>query len=75
MVSTVIVAYMDLIGQLQSNTPVKFVKVDMDQALAARKDRAELLGNFPYFPMACNDLKARPSAGAATSRNPRWTGL
>jgi len=31
---TVIAADMDLIGQLQPNTPVKFVKVGMDQALA-----------------------------------------
>src|SRR6266567_550835 len=43
MVGTVISADMDLIGQLQPNTPVKFVKVEMDQALAARKMRAELL--------------------------------
>jgi biotin-dependent carboxylase-like uncharacterized protein len=46
MVGTVIAADMDLIGQLQPNTPVKFVKVGMDQALAARKNRAELLGNL-----------------------------
>jgi allophanate hydrolase subunit 2 len=43
MVGTVISADMDLIGQLQPNTPVRFVKVEMDQALAARKGRAELL--------------------------------
>jgi biotin-dependent carboxylase-like uncharacterized protein len=43
MVGTVIAADMDLIGQLQPNMPVKFVKVGMDQALAARKNRAELL--------------------------------
>lgn len=46
MVGTVIAADMDLIGQLQPNTPVKFVKVDMDQALAARRSRAELLGRL-----------------------------
>ncbi|GLR83513.1 biotin-dependent carboxyltransferase family protein [Bradyrhizobium iriomotense] len=46
MVGTVIAADMDLIGQLQPNTPVKFVKVGMDQALAARKNRAELLGKL-----------------------------
>jgi len=34
---------MDLIGQLQPNTPVRFVKVGMDEALAARKARAYLL--------------------------------
>ena len=35
----IISADMDLIGQLQPNTPVKFLKVDMDQALAARAER------------------------------------
>ncbi len=43
MVGTVISTDMDLIGQLQPNTPVRFVKVEMDEALAARKVRAELL--------------------------------
>jgi len=43
MVGTVISADMDLIGQLQPNTPVRFLKVEMDEALAARKARAELL--------------------------------
>ncbi|MBR0897270.1 biotin-dependent carboxyltransferase [Bradyrhizobium tropiciagri] len=46
MVGTVIAADMDLIGQLQPNTPVKFVKVDMNEALAARKSRSELLGRL-----------------------------
>ncbi|ULK97157.1 biotin-dependent carboxyltransferase family protein [Bradyrhizobium sp. I71] len=46
MVGTVIAADMDLIGQLQPNTQVKFVKVGMDEALAARKSRAELLGRL-----------------------------
>ena len=46
MVGTVISADMDLIGQLQPNTPVKFVKVEMDQALAAREARAELLAKI-----------------------------
>ncbi|MDE5441627.1 5-oxoprolinase/urea amidolyase family protein [Bradyrhizobium sp. CSA207] len=46
MVGTVIAADMDLIGQLQPNTPVKFVKVAMDEALAARKSRTELLGKL-----------------------------
>jgi biotin-dependent carboxylase-like uncharacterized protein len=46
MVGTVISADMDLIGQLQPNTPARFVKVGMDQALAARKSRAELLGKL-----------------------------
>jgi biotin-dependent carboxylase-like uncharacterized protein len=43
MVGTVISADMDVIGQLQPNTPIRFVKVEMDQALAARKERAALL--------------------------------
>jgi biotin-dependent carboxylase-like uncharacterized protein len=43
MVGTIISADMDLIGQLQHNTQVKFVKVEMDEALAARRARAELL--------------------------------
>jgi len=46
MVGTVISADMDLIGQLQPNTPVKFVKVEMDEALAARKSRVELLAKI-----------------------------
>jgi biotin-dependent carboxylase-like uncharacterized protein len=46
MVGTVISADMDLIGQLQPNVPVRFVKVEMDQALAARKVRAELLARL-----------------------------
>ena len=43
MLGTVISADMDLIGQLQPHTPTRFVKVDMDQALAARHDRQGLL--------------------------------
>ena len=43
MLGTVIAADMDLIGQLQPNTPTKFVSVDMAAALAARHDRAGLL--------------------------------
>ncbi len=35
----IISADMDLIGQLQPNTRVRFVEVDMDTALAARRDR------------------------------------
>lgn len=41
----IISADMDLIGQLQPHTPVKFVQVDMDQALAARKDRKKMLAD------------------------------
>jgi biotin-dependent carboxylase-like uncharacterized protein len=40
MVGTVISADMDLIGQLQPNTPVRFVEVDMAAALDARHARA-----------------------------------
>lgn len=39
----VISADMDLIGQLQPHTPVRFVRVDMEAALKARHDRAALL--------------------------------
>ncbi|MBR0751950.1 biotin-dependent carboxyltransferase [Bradyrhizobium jicamae] len=46
MVGTVIAADMDLIGQLQPNMPVRFVKVGMDEALAARHDRAGLLAKL-----------------------------
>ncbi len=40
MIGTVISADMDAIGQLQPHMPVRFEKVDMDAALAARRDRA-----------------------------------
>ena len=40
MVGAVISVDMDQIGQLQPNTPAKFVSVTMAQALKARKDRA-----------------------------------
>jgi allophanate hydrolase subunit 2 len=43
MVGTVVSADMDLIGQLQPHTPVRFVKVDMAAALQARHDRAAML--------------------------------
>lgn len=43
MVGTVISADMDLIGQLQPNTPTRFVKVDMEAALKARAERAAWL--------------------------------
>lgn len=46
MLGTVISADMDLIGQLQPNTPVRFVKVAMEEALAARRSRAELLAKL-----------------------------
>ena len=43
MLGTVVSADMDLIGQLQPHTPTRFVKVDMETALTARKDRAALI--------------------------------
>ncbi|MCI2400947.1 biotin-dependent carboxyltransferase family protein [Aliiroseovarius subalbicans] len=43
MIGTVISADMDLIGQLQPNVETQFVKVDMDTALAARRERANSL--------------------------------
>jgi biotin-dependent carboxylase-like uncharacterized protein len=46
MVGTIISADMDLIGQLHPNTQVRFVKVEMEEALAARKARAALTGKL-----------------------------
>ncbi|MFN3846145.1 MAG: allophanate hydrolase, partial [Paracoccaceae bacterium] len=43
MVGTVVSADMDLIGQLQPHTATRFVKVTMEQALAARRDRKAVL--------------------------------
>ncbi len=43
MIGTVISADMDLIGQLQPNTPSQFVKVNMHTALSARRDRASVI--------------------------------
>ncbi|CAO3410163.1 5-oxoprolinase subunit C family protein [Azospirillum largimobile] len=42
----VISADMDLIGQMQPHTGVRFVKVDMDQALAARAEEAGRLARL-----------------------------
>ena len=39
MLGTVISADMDVIGQLQPNTKAGFVAVDMETALAARRER------------------------------------
>ena len=44
MIGTVVSADMDLIGQLQPHTPTRFVKVTMEQAIAARADRRKTLG-------------------------------
>jgi biotin-dependent carboxylase-like uncharacterized protein len=46
MIGTVISADMDLIGQMQPHTRTKFVKVDMETALKARKDRADLVNQI-----------------------------
>ncbi len=46
MIGTVISADMDLIGQLQPNTPTKFIKVNMHTALSARRDRAAAIENI-----------------------------
>jgi biotin-dependent carboxylase-like uncharacterized protein len=43
MVGTVVAADMDLIGQLQPHTPVRFVETDMKGALDARHHRAALI--------------------------------
>lgn len=42
----VISADMDLIGQLQPNTPVKFKRVEMDEALAARAERKAMISEI-----------------------------
>ncbi len=46
MLGTVISADMDLIGQLQPNTPTRFIRVSMDEALVARSDRSTLLDSI-----------------------------
>ena len=46
MVGTVISADMDLIGQLQPHTRAQFVKVTMDEALKARRDRQTMLNGI-----------------------------
>jgi len=46
MIGTIISADMDLIGQLQPNTPTRFVEVDMDGAIAARAERKGVLAQI-----------------------------
>lgn len=46
MVGTVISADMDLIGQLQPHTPTRFVKVTMEEALAARRESRTALARL-----------------------------
>ena len=43
MIGTVISADMDLVGQLQPNTTMRFVRTDMESALAARTERSAIL--------------------------------
>ena len=43
MIGTVISADMDLVGQLQPNTTMRFVRTDMESALAARAERSAVL--------------------------------
>ena len=43
MIGTVISADMDLVGQLQPNTTMRFVRTDMESALAARAERSAIL--------------------------------
>ena len=43
MLGTVISADMDFIGQLQPHTPMRFVPVDMKEALAARRERIDTI--------------------------------
>ena len=46
MIGTVISADMDLIGQLQPHTETRFVEVDMETALRARRERHEMLAGI-----------------------------
>ena len=45
-VGAIISADMDLIGQMQPNTPTRFLQVDMDEALRARAERGQLLSQI-----------------------------
>lgn len=49
MVGTVISADMDLIGQLQPHQPVRFQSIDMEGALAARREEQSRLGRLAEF--------------------------
>lgn len=46
MIGTIISADMDLVGQLQPNTPTQFVEVGMEEALKARRDRSAALAEL-----------------------------
>ncbi len=43
MIGTVISADMDLIGQMQPHTTVRFERIDMEQAMAARRQAQQRL--------------------------------
>jgi len=45
-IGAIISADMDLIGQLQPHTQARFVKVSMEEALAARKERQKMLSSI-----------------------------
>ena len=71
MVGTVIAADMDLIGQLQPNTPTRFVEVGMETALAARAERAARLDALrAALALGCGDGRAIPSHGSGSRRSP-----
>ena len=74
MVGTVVSADMDLIGQMQPNMPVRFVSVDMEAALAARRGPPECVrdrrpGRWRWvarvalriFPPAFRNVGGKPS--------------
>ena len=46
MIATVISADMDLIGQMQPNYSARFVAVDMDTALSARRAQKQRLADL-----------------------------
>jgi biotin-dependent carboxylase-like uncharacterized protein len=45
-IGAVISADMDLVGQMQPNLPTRFVRVDMEQALAARAEQRQLMDDI-----------------------------
>jgi|TARA_B110001454_G_scaffold65764_1_gene63971 allophanate hydrolase subunit 2 len=49
MIGAVISADMDLIGQLLPNSATRFIRVTMDEALRARKDRENLLNKIRKY--------------------------
>ena len=45
-IGAVISADMDLVGQMQPNLPTRFVRVDMEQALAARAEQRQWMADI-----------------------------